>query len=170
MSLTGFCVMVMGVSGSGKTAVGKALAHALHGQFLDADDLHPSTNIDKMSAGIPLTDEDRLPWLLAVSEAVNTTFVAEKPVILACSALKKAYRTLLREHITAPLKIIYLKSSFEQVRDRLEKRSGHFMPANLLASQFEALEEPDLAEPAITAVDANLPIDQVIKDSLATLN
>jgi gluconokinase len=159
----------MGVSGSGKTAVGKALAEALHGEFLDADDLHPSANISKMSAGIPLTDDDRKPWLMVVAEEVTAAALNGKTVVLACSALKKAYRTLLKERITVPLKTIYLKSSFGQVLDRLEKRRGHFMPANLLKSQFDALEEPEKDETQTITVEVNGSIDEVTQSCIAAL-
>ncbi|SES10785.1 gluconokinase [Pedobacter rhizosphaerae] len=169
MSITGSCVMIMGVSGSGKTAVGKALAKALHAQFLDADDFHPAANISKMSAGIPLTDDDRKPWLVAVAEEVNSASSNGETVVLACSALKKAYRILLGASITSPLKTIYLKSSFEQVRDRLEKRRGHFMPANLLKSQFDALEEPDQEEADTITLEVNGSINDVTQSCIAVL-
>lgn len=132
---------VMGVSGSGKTTLGKALAKALRIPFLDADDFHPIENIQKMAKGIPLSDTDRQPWLMSLHQAASRW--KDQAGIIACSALKKQYRTLLSQGL--PCRWIYLDGSFEEINHRLEKRKDHFMPPSLLRSQFQALEVPQLA-------------------------
>jgi len=130
-------VVVMGVSGTGKTTIGKALADALDVPFLDADNFHPLANVSKMAAGIPLTDEDRIPWLQILSQELKSY----NSIVLGCSALKESYRKLLTAGINN-LKWVYLKGSKELILNRMEKREGHFMKASMLDSQFEALEEP----------------------------
>jgi carbohydrate kinase (thermoresistant glucokinase family) len=138
-------VVVMGVSGSGKTTVGEALAAALGVPFVDADSLHPAANVAKMSAGIPLDDADRAPWLLAVGEVI-----ARGPVVMACSALKRAYRDTLRA--AAPtLVLVFLDGSPELLAARMSHRPGHFMPAALLDSQLATLERPEADEHALVA-------------------
>lgn len=130
-------IIVMGVSGSGKTTIGSLLAKELNWKFYDADDFHPQSNKDKMSAGIPLTDEDRASWLQALQELIR---LKAEPFVLACSALKEKYRNYLR--INEQIKVVYLKGSFEQIEERLSERKNHYMPVKLLQSQFDALEEP----------------------------
>lgn len=132
-------ILVMGVSGCGKTTVGKLLADRLEGTFLDADDLHPMSNIDKMSRGEPLNDDDRWPWLDAVAQAVQER---EKTcvMVLACSALKVSYRTRLR---LPSARIIFLTGPYETIQQRLQTRAGHYMTSQLLDSQLETLDEPD---------------------------
>lgn len=130
----------MGVSGSGKTTVGKLLSEALGWEFLDADDFHPPANKEKMARGIPLTDEDRGPWLDAIVETLRDRAGAGRDVLLACSALKQAYRDRLS---AAPgVRFVYLKGDAATLQRRLETRHGHFFRPELLASQLEALEEP----------------------------
>jgi len=133
-------ILLMGVSGSGKTTIGKMLADSLKWQFQDADDYHPSSNIEKMRQGIPLTDSDRQPWLESLQKSINEWLKTETQTILACSALKSSYRELLQSSVE--VKFVYLKGSFEIIQQRLNQRSGHYMNPNLLKSQFEALEEP----------------------------
>ena len=128
----------MGVSGSGKTTVGRRLAARLGGRFLDGDDFHPEENIRKMAAGNPLVDADREPWLNRILDAIRET-AEEERVVVACSALKESYRRQLAE---IPYELVYLKGTETQIADRLNDRTGHFMPASLLASQFDDLEEP----------------------------
>jgi gluconokinase len=130
-------VIVMGVSGSGKTTIGQALAEQLGWRYLDADDYHPAANVAKMAAGTPLQDADRWPWL----DQLNSVLQEEKDAILGCSALKESYR----QRLTAGLKdfrIVYLRGSFELLSRRAGERKHRFMPASLLKSQFEALEPP----------------------------
>jgi len=131
----------MGVSGSGKTSVGRCLAEKVNGIFIEGDDLHPETNIRKMSRGVPLNDKDREPWLARILSVVERQAEAKMPVV-ACSALKNKYRVYLA---SIPYVLVYLKGDRKQVEARLKKRTGHFMPVSLLASQFESLEEPDEA-------------------------
>ncbi|MGE9269578.1 MAG: gluconokinase [Verrucomicrobiales bacterium] len=135
--------LIMGVSGSGKSTLGQALAQHLQIPFLDADDFHGEANRAKMAAGIPLTDEDRYPWLKRIHEEVRRHLAAGKSVALACSALKESYRAILREGLNA--KIIWLDPGEEILARRLAERKGHFMPASLLASQLDTLEPPPKA-------------------------
>lgn len=135
-------ILVMGVSGSGKTTIGQLLASSLHWQFMDADDFHPSANIQKMSHGIPLNDADRLPWLQALKEAIDEWLKTDTNVVLACSALKSSYRQFLCQE-SAQVQLVFLKGSFELIYQRLVERHQHYMRANLLESQFEVLEGPE---------------------------
>ena len=133
-------VVVMGVSGSGKTTVGSLLAQALGWEFFDADDFHPLANKEKMASGIPLTDEDRAGWLEALRELLLNQGDKQRPCVLACSALKQKYRETLA--VNEKIRFVYLHGSYEQVETRLMRRKGHYMTVQLLQSQFEALEEP----------------------------
>jgi carbohydrate kinase (thermoresistant glucokinase family) len=142
-------VLVMGVSGSGKTTVGETLAERTGWPFVDADLLHPQANIDKMEAGIPLTDADRLPWLHLVANWIRQRREAGEPGVVACSALRRAYRDILREADPA-LRIVYLQASRDVLVQRLRERKGHFFPRVLLDSQLATLEEPGPDENAIS--------------------
>ena len=133
-------IILMGVAGSGKTTIGFLLAQELNWDFYDADDLHSESNRDKMSQGIPLTDEDRAGWLLALKDLLLRNDEAGRSTILACSALKESYRELLK--INKNVKFIHLQGTYEQIEERLKNRAGHYMSAKMLASQFEILEEP----------------------------
>ena len=133
-------IILMGVSGCGKTTVGKQLAAALDWRFYDADDFHSSTAIEKMAAGVALTDADRLPWLKRLRGLIDDGLGRDLPSILACSALKKSYRDILTTGNNAI--IIYLKADHSLIEKRLAARQNHFMPAALLHSQFSTLEEP----------------------------
>jgi gluconokinase len=134
-------VVLMGVTGSGKTAVGKVLANELGWKFYDADDFHPASNIDKMRQGIPLTDEDRKPWLEALARLIDDARDRGENIVLACSALKHAYQEYLRHDLDV-VHYVWLTGSEELIRRRLEARAGHFMNPKLLPSQFEILEPP----------------------------
>jgi gluconokinase len=134
-------VLVMGVSGSGKTTIGEALAERLGWPYLDADDFHPRANVEKMKAGIPLNDADRQPWLDAINETLRKADEEDESLVLGCSALKQAYRDTLA-HGVRDFRTVYLKGSYELIRSRVEKRHHRYMPASLLKSQFETLEEP----------------------------
>lgn len=130
----------MGVSGSGKSTVGNKLAKALDYPFFDGDDYHPQANIEKMSNGMPLNDTDREGWLQSLNELAQAH--KKKGAVIVCSALKEKYRQQLLENLTGQCKFLYLKGSLEEISERLSKRENHFMPKDLLASQFDALEEP----------------------------
>lgn len=134
-------VVLLGVSGSGKSTVGKRLAERLRWPFFDGDDFHPETNIAKMARRQPLTDADREPWLDRLAELIETSIAAGQSAVIACSALRQTYRKrLARGH--REVVFVYLKGSFGLIRDRLARRRGHFMTADLLPSQFAAIEEP----------------------------
>ena len=131
----------MGVAGSGKTTIGVALAKALHWSFADADEFHPPANVAKMSAGIPLNDEDRAPWLQAIRQHIEKTLREGNSAVITCSALKQAYRDML---MVEPQRttLIYLKGSRDLLQSRISHREGHFMKPEMLDSQLETLEEP----------------------------
>jgi gluconokinase len=146
-------IVVMGVSGSGKTTIGKLLADSLSWEFSDADAFHSPENVEKMRRGIPLSEADRMPWLQDLQTAIKHWLQENKSVVLACSALKDSYRQFLvfdSQHI----KLVYLKGSYELIQRRLQKRSNHYMSEKLLSSQFSTLEEPldaismDIAQPS----------------------
>ena len=134
-------IVLMGVTGCGKTTVGVLLAEQLGWEFYDADDFHPPENVEKMRIGVPLTDADRTPWLEALKSLIHGAHEKEQNFVLACSALKHQYRKILR-HDLQPVRFVYLKGSPELIRERLEARKGHYMNPTLLKSQFSALEEP----------------------------
>lgn len=140
----------MGVSGSGKSTIGEALALRARLPFLDADDYHPPSNVEKMSTGIPLTDEDRWPWLAALGDAMRAAADAEGGVVATCSALKRAYRSRLSEHVGRPMIYALLDGSRETLFKRISARKDHYMPPSLLDSQLAALEKPGADEPART--------------------
>ena len=136
-------LLIMGPAGSGKTTVGKLLATQLSWEFADGDDFHPSANIAKMSQGIPLTDEDRLPWLQSIRDAMLQWQAQGKSGVIACSALKRTYRDLLGIGPNARnIKLVYLKGSYDLLLERLHSRKGHYMKEQMLASQLADLEEP----------------------------
>lgn len=134
-------VVVMGVSGSGKTTVAAGIARQEGWELLEGDTFHPPSNVAKMKAGIPLTDEDRWPWLRAIAERVDALRADGRSVAVACSALKRAYRKVLIGGRPDSV-LIYLRGAKQLIRDRMEARTGHFMPPALLDSQFATLEEP----------------------------
>lgn len=140
-------VYLMGVSGCGKTVIGNELAEKLGGTFIDGDDLHPPANKEKMGAGIPLSDEDRYPWFEAIRQKILAN--EQRPVIVACSALKKTYRDILRAEQDRAV-FVYLEGSFDLIMGRIQKRDHEYMPSDLLRSQFETLEEPTADEQVIT--------------------
>jgi gluconokinase len=149
-------VVLMGVSGAGKTTVGQALARQLQWRFADADDFHSAANVAKMHAGIPLTDADRAPWLAALHQAIVSWLAAHENVVLACSALKATYRAQIV--VSPEVKLIYLRVGREVVAVRLAHRQHHYMNPALIDSQFATLEEPADA----VAVDASLTTKEVV--------
>jgi gluconokinase len=160
-------IVVMGVSGSGKTVVGEALARRLGWAFEDADNWHPASNIQKMQSGVALTDEDREPWILSLNSTVRNWIADKRDVVVACSALREWHRDALREGVSDRISIhfVYLKGSYEEIGRRLRLRVGHFMPESLLESQFATLEEPDSSE-ALT-VDVSQPVATIV-DSIVS--
>jgi gluconokinase len=146
-------IVVMGVSGSGKSTVGALLARRLQWEFEDADWFHPASNVEKMHSGIPLTDEDRAPWLAAVAAWIDKTRAAHQHGVVACSALKRRYRDILIGDRT-DVRLVYLKGDEDLIARRIATRHEHFMPRSLLHSQFEALEEPGSDEgPVVVSIE-----------------
>jgi len=150
--------LVMGVSGSGKNTVGEPLAKHLGWKFIDGDDYHPPGNVKKMAAGIALQDEDRWPWL----DRLNGILSQEKNAVVACSALKQAYRRRLLAGLF-PCTIVYLRGSFELIRSRVEQRRHRYMPASLLQSQFETLEPPEKAIEVDVALDVDANVAKIVE-------
>src|ERR1035438_9055600 len=150
-------ILLMGVTGSGKTTVGLALAESLQWQFVDADKFHSATNVAKMRAGIPLNDADRLPWLASLHDAIADWLEARTDVVLACSALKQSYRERLV--IDPDVKLVYLRGSPELISQRLSQRHGHYMDPDLLPSQFARSEEPEDA----IAVDVDADVPELVR-------
>ena len=159
-----FFIITMGVSGSGKSAVGRALAQKLGWDFYEGDDFHSAANIAKMASGIPLTDADRAPWLASLHALISTCETKNRPGVLACSALKESYRqTLLAGN--PGVRIVYLQGSYELIWSRMSARPGHYMKPSMLQSQFDALEEP---ENALT-MDIDLPVDEIVSRIITAL-
>ena len=158
-------VVLMGVSGSGKSTVGAALASALGWPLVDADDLHPPENVAKMAAGVPLTDDDRWPWLDRIVAELRRITADGTNVILACSALKQAYRDRLSRGL-ADWRLVFLHGSFELLRQRIKERKHRYMPASLLQSQFATLEPPAKA----ISVDVAQPLEQSVEQIRAALH
>jgi gluconokinase len=150
-------ILLMGVSGCGKSTIGKALAQKSGWDFYDADDFHLPKNIAKMAGGTPLADEDRAPWLALLHELISSCLKANRPAVLACSALKERYRQQLLEDNDGA-QIVYLKGSFNLIRSRMASRTRHYMKLTMLQSQFDALEEPHEA----LVIDASLSIDKIV--------
>jgi gluconokinase len=160
-------IVLMGVSGSGKTTVGTRLAHRLGVPYAEADDFHPAANVAKMHAGQPLTDEDRAPWLAAIGAWIDLREQAGEGGVVTCSALKREYRDTLRRG-RPEVRLVYLKISPELAAARLAQRHGHFFPPTLLGSQFQALREPEPDEGAVT-VPVDAPPDEVVEKIVAAL-
>ncbi len=162
-------LVVMGVSGSGKSTIAAQLAQHLGWDFAEGDLMHPQTNIDKMSAGVPLTDVDRRHWLEQVAQWAESQLDAGTSGVITCSALKRSYRQIIGRRGSGVL-FIYLSGTFAELSSRLTAREGHFMPMSLLKSQFDALEEPGPDEPALTVDVAPSPevVTQQIIDALGS--
>jgi gluconokinase len=158
----------MGVSGSGKSTIGDALAKRLGWLYEDGDKFHPASNVAKMAAGHPLTDEDRWPWLRAIADEIDRLGAAGVRSVIACSALRRVYRDIL-VHGRNDIRLVYLNGTQALIADRLSRRKGHFMPQGLLESQFNTLEPPTADERAVT-VSIDAPVDRIVDDALRQLD
>jgi gluconokinase len=159
-------VVVMGVSGAGKSAVGQALAHRLGARFVDADAFHPPANVQKMRAGVPLDDADRAPWLARLNAVLRHATARGEPVVLACSALRQRYRDALADRLQS-VRFVHLHGGFETIAARLARRHHQYMPAILLHSQFDALEPP--ADALVIDLDTGAGIDEIAERLAGTL-
>ena len=168
LSLGPLAVIVMGVSGSGKSTLGAALATAIGCPFLEGDDFHAPESVEKMRAGIPLTDADRWPWLDRLGQAVGATLAGNAIAVAACSALKRTYRSRLRQAIGAPVGFVLMDAGREELLHRLTARAHHYMPASLLTSQLDTLERPQPDEAAL-AIDATRPVATSCEQTIAWL-
>ncbi len=149
-------IILMGVTGSGKTTAGRQLAASLGWEYFDADDFHSPANVEKMTSGVPLNDADRKPWLESLKHLIQERLASNQPAVLACSALKQSYREMLL--IDEKVKLVYLKGDYDLIRSRLSARSDHYMNPALLESQFQTLEEPSGA----LRVDIQKPPDEIV--------
>jgi gluconokinase len=154
-------IVVMGVAGSGKTTLASQLAERLGVPFVEGDSLHPAANVKKMASGVALSDEDRWPWLAAIGERMEVERAIGHGVVVACSALKRAYRDCLREHVHGKIHFVLLDGSRQLISDRMKKRKGHFMPPALLDSQFASLEKPTADEQAVILDISHQPAELV---------
>ena len=160
-------VIIFGVSGAGKTTVGKLLVRELGWRFIEADDFHPAANIEKMRKGHPLTDEDRWPWLDCLRKQIEQLLATGENAVLACSALKRAYRDRLR--VSDEVKFVFLRGDYPVVEKQLRSRHGHFMNAALLQSQFDDLEQPQPDENVLTIELGRTP-EEIVERIEAKLN
>lgn len=160
-------LIVMGVSGSGKSTIGELLAQRLGWTFEDGDRFHPASNVTKMSAGHPLTDEDRRPWLQAIADEIDRVCEAGERAVIACSALKRAYRDIL-VHGRDDVRIVFLDGTQDLIAARLAARKDHFMPPGLLDSQFKTLEPPAASENPVT-IAIDVPVEAIVDDIVGRL-
>jgi gluconokinase len=156
-------IVVMGVSSSGKSTVGAAIGRALHAPFLDGDRYHPQPNVEKMRAGTPLTDDDRWPWLEALTAALKDAADKKGVAVGACSALRRVYRDFITRQAGEPVLFVYLDGSREVIGERMARRSHEYMPASLLDSQFATLEVPDIGTEHVLAVPVTDSVDKIVK-------
>ena len=157
--------IVMGVSGSGKTSVGRSVAEHLGWDFYDADDFHPPENVSKMASGIPLDDSDRVPWLATLHELISSSLTRNRPGVLACSTLKDRYRRQLMEG-NLGVQLVYLKGSYELIWSRMEVRKDHYMKPHMLQSQFDALEEPANA----LTINISRSVDEIVQEIISKMS
>lgn len=163
-------IIVMGVSSSGKSTVGHAIARALHVPFLDGDGYHPEANVEKMRAGIPLNDEDRWPWLERLALALHEAADRKDAAVGACSALKRTYRQYLADKAGEPILFVYLDGSREVIAERMARRKHEYMPTSLLDSQFATLEVPDPASENVLVVPVSDSVDKITRTVTKSLD
>jgi gluconokinase len=161
-------VVVMGVSGAGKTSIAESLARRLGWIFVEGDRLHPQANIDKMAHGTPLTDDDRWPWLDLIGDELARATSRGESIVATCSSLKRTYRDRLRAAAKGPLYFVYLEGSHELLAGRMGERKGHFMPTSLLQSQLATLEPP-VGEVGVVTVDIDASIELIVDHAIAGL-
>lgn len=154
-------IIVMGVSGAGKSSIGERLAAKLGCEFVEGDRLHPAANVEKMAKGIPLTDDDRWPWLDQVGNELMTSVEQGKSLVLSCSALKRVYRDRLRKAAGGRLRFVFLKGTPKLLEVRMGERTGHFMPLSLLQTQLATLESPE-GEEGVVTVDIDATLDEIV--------
>jgi carbohydrate kinase (thermoresistant glucokinase family) len=160
-------IVLMGVSGVGKTTVAEALAKRLGWVFSDGDAFHPPGNVAKMRSGTPLTDDDRWPWFRTIAAEIDRHRTAREGFVIACSALKRAYRAILMDG-RPDVRLVYLKGDHDLIMSRLQQRKGHYFPASLLDSQFATLEEP-LPDERAVIVAIDMPVDAIVDEILRGL-
>jgi gluconokinase len=161
-------IIVMGVSGCGKSTVAALLAGRLGWEFTEGDALHPASNVEKMARGVPLDDFDRAPWLQQIARTIHAWRATGKPGVIACSSLRRRYREIIADGAD-DVRFVYLRGEFSLIEQRLAARQGHYMPASLLESQFATLEEPAGDEPAIT-MPAGAPVSKLVNEVLIALS
>lgn len=154
----------MGVSGSGKTTIGKKLSQKVGWEYIEGDEHHPAVNIHKMSNGIPLDDNDRFPWLMKLHDIISEYISREDSLVLSCSALKEKYRRILTKENSAAV-FVYLRGSYDVIHSRMQTRRGHYMKQDMLKSQFDALEEPADA----ICIDIDRDVDSIVQDIIDRL-
>lgn len=162
------CIIVMGVSGSGKSSVASQLATKMNAVFIDGDDLHPASNITKMANGVPLTDDDRTPWLNRICQQANAQMADMSDVIVVCSALKRSYRDIFRQHLPH-LTFLFLDGSYTVIEQRMHARQNHFMKAGMLQSQFATLERPDSMENDVITLSVEASISDIVEQAYQLL-
>ena len=162
-------IIAMGVSSSGKSTVGQSIARRLHVPFLDGDGYHPEANVEKMRNGIPLTDEDRWPWLERLAKALAEAAERKGAAVGACSALRKTYRDFLVKQAGEPILFVYLDGSKAVIADRMAKRHHEYMPASLLDSQFATLEVPDASTENVLSVQITDSVDKIVRTITSAL-
>ena len=161
MSKTAPLIIVMGVSSSGKSTVGRLLAQKLNIPFADADDYHPEINLKKMETGSALNDKDRYPWLLRLNDVLRNS--ENNGLVMACSSLKEAYRDIMRRELSNEIIWVYLDGTYDEILERMKKRKEHFMPSALLKSQFETMEEPAYALKVHIADPPEVIVEKIIQ-------
>ncbi|MFN7101214.1 MAG: gluconokinase [Pseudorhizobium sp.] len=161
-------IIVMGVSGAGKSSIGERLADRLNCRFVEGDRLHPASNVEKMAKGMPLTDEDRWPWLDLVGQELAASVAKGNSLVLSCSALKRTYRERLRQAAGGQLRFVFLKGTPQLLEVRMGERTGHFMPLSLLHTQLATLETPE-GEEGVVTVDIDATLEEIVDAAHAGL-